>query len=816
MRTLLAAATLLVLIRPALAVEPWPSGKLQLELEKLAVLGSVLYVAAHPDDENTKLIAYLANEAKVRTTYLSLTRGDGGQNLLGTDLGEKLGLIRTQELLAARRIDGGEQFFSRAIDFGYSKTPEESLEIWGHDAILSDVVWAIRKTRPDIIITRFSDEPGFTHGHHTASAWLAREAFAAAADPTRFPEQLEHVTPWAAQRLFWNTSSWFFRQREMEFDPTGLLSLDVGAYSPLLGKSIAEIASQSRSSHQTQGFGDTPEQGESLEYFKFLEGTSPSDSLLGGIDTTWARVPDSGPVAEAIQRAIAAFDPTAPAKSVPDLIAAHRALTELPDQPLRTRKLADLARVIAACLALDVESTSAEPTAVAGGEIALTLSAIQRSDLDVQIEFPTTGTPAADLASNQLVQATPTLTLPQTISAPYWLASPHEAGSYIVDHPLQIGTPENPPSLPIPFRVTVDGYPLDYTIPTTFNFNDPVRGEVKEPFVITPPATLNLDESTQIFGDTQPRPFTTRIRAATDITGGELRFVTADGWKTDPTSVPFDAKAGDEIPIEATLIPPPEASQSTLTAELNVDGQTIERGFERIEYDHIPTQTIFPPAQARLISLDVKIAGERIGYIPGAGDEIPEALQRIGYQVDTLTEADMRPETLKPYDAIVVGIRAVNTNSRIAHYLPALFDYASTGGVVILQYNTSRGLQTEDFSPIPLELSRDRVTDETAEMRFLAPDHPVLNFPNPITAADFDGWVQERGLYFASKWDPAFTAIFSINDADESPLDGSLLIARHGEGTFVYTGLSFFRQLPAGVPGAYRLFANLVSLGHAE
>ncbi len=824
MRTFLALASMLTL-HSAHALEPVPSGQLALALEKLNTLGSVLYVAAHPDDENTKLITYLANEAKVRTTYLSLTRGDGGQNLLGVDLGEKLGLIRTQELLAARRIDGGEQRFSRAKDFGYSKTPEETLQIWGKEAILSDLVWVIRSTRPDVILTRFSLEPGFTHGHHTASALLAKEAFTAAADPKAFPEQLDKVEPWAPKRLLWNTSSWYYRQRNIPFDPTGLLAVDTGIYSPLLGASYPEIASKSRSTHKTQGFGATPKLGESMEYFIPLDGKPTSDLLFSGIDMTWKRVPDSAPVAAAITKAIAAFSPESPSLAVPHLIAAHQALSQLPDQFWRTQKLHELEQVIASCLGLDVESLSSRPSAAVGGEITLTLNAIQRSPLQVAIEFLSPeGTPIPPgqdpqtLAANQLLKITQAYRLPDQleISQPYWLKEPSEPGRYTVSDAAQIGSPENPPTLPIQARLTVSGYPLTFTLPTTFNKNDPVHGEMKEPFILTPPAMVNLSESTQIFGNSDPRKITARVIAQSPITGGQLRFLVKDGWRVEPESLSFDAKTGEELTFEASLIPPQEAGQSTLSAELVIDGKTYRRGFERIAYDHIPVQTIFPTAEAKTVVLDVKTAGERIGYIPGAGDEIPDALHRIGCQVDELSEADMQAKNLAPYDAIVLGIRALNTNDRIAFFLPALFEYAKAGGVVILQYNTDRNLKAETFSPFPLTLSRNRVTDETAAMTVLAPEHPVLNFPNTITSADFDDWVQERGLYFASKWDPAFTPIFSAHDPGEDPLQGGLLIAKHGSGWFVYSGLSWFRQLPAGVPGAYRLFANLVSLGHAQ
>jgi LmbE family N-acetylglucosaminyl deacetylase len=823
MRKLAKLVLMLSSLQVVSAVESMPSGQLLLEMQKLNTLGSVLFVAAHPDDENTRLITYLANELKLDTTYLSLTRGDGGQNLLGTDLSEKLGIIRTQELLAARRIDGGKQLFSRANDFGFSKSSEETLRIWGKDAILADMVLAIRMTRPDVIITRFSMEPGITHGHHTASTSLAKEAFDAAADPTQFPQQLEFVEPWAAKRLIWNASTRHFSRSDTKFDLSRLLQVDTGIYNPLLGASYSEIAAQSRSAHKTQGFGATPVLGEAIEYFVHLDGAPTTESMLAGIDSSWQRVPGSEPVAAAISRALAAFDPQTPDASVLALIEAHKLLTAQNDSFWKTKKLHDLEKVIAACIGLDVESISTQASAVPGATVEIIINAIQRSPQDVRISYAALGVPLAatsvnPLASNQRIQSVHQIAIPSDapISQPYWLVAPHELGRYQVAQPQQIGSPENSPSLPIHITVRINGYAIDYTLATTFNYNDPVNGEVKEPFVLTPPAMVNLSEPIQIFSQSQPREFTTRITAKSDIAAGTVRFEVAEGWSVEPTILPIDLKAGQELILSAQLIPPTEANESILQAELLIDGSVYQRGFERIVYDHIPDQTLFPLAQARLILLDVKTAGERIGYIPGAGDSIPEALQRIGYRVDMLDEPDMQPQTLENYDAIVLGIRALNTNDRIGFYMSALFDYAAHGGVVILQYNTNSRLKTGNFAPYPIEISRNRVTDETAEIRVLAPQHPVLNFPNAIGPADFDHWVQERGLYFPSEWDPAYTSIFSINDPDETPSESSLLIARHGEGWFVYSGLSWFRQLPAGVPGAYRIFANLVSLGHSE
>ena len=433
MRKLATLALTLSSFQVLTAVEPMPSGQLLLEMQKLNTLGSVFFVAAHPDDENTRLITYLANELKVDTTYLSLTRGDGGQNLLGTDLSEKLGIIRTQELLAARRIDGGQQLFSRANDFGFSKSPEETLKIWGKDAILADMVLAIRKTRPDVIITRFSMEPGTTHGHHTASTWLAKEAFVAAADPTRFPEQLEFVEPWASKRLIWNASTRHFSRSEAKIDLSSLLQVDTGIYNALLGASYSEIAAQSRSAHKTQGFGSTPVLGEAIEYFVHLDGAPSTESILAGIDKSWKRVPQSELVPDAITRAIAAFDPQSPDASLPALIEAHKQLTNLEDSFWKTKKLHDLEKVIAACISLDVESVSVTASAVPGTEVEITINAIQRSSQNVRISFAALGAPLGPaspqpLASNVRFQNVHQIAVPleTPISQPYWLIDAHE------------------------------------------------------------------------------------------------------------------------------------------------------------------------------------------------------------------------------------------------------------------------------------------------------------------------------------------------------------------------------------------------------
>jgi hypothetical protein len=551
--------------------------------------------------------------------------------------------------------------------------------------------------------------------------------------------------------------------------------------------------------------------------------------LFSGVDISWGRVPNSENVAKGIQQAIAGFDPLNPESAVPYLIEVHRALTELPTSFWQSKKLEDLGRVIAACLALDVESIATQASAVPGSDVSIGLHVIQRSSLPITIAFASTeaGLSEAtvyDLKTNQLLNVSNTNRIAEdsAISQPYWLRAAAEKGSYVVDELNQIGDPENPSALPAYLKLSVAGYPITFEIPTTYNFNDPINGETKLPFTVTPPVMVNLEERTHILGQSEPRTFNVRVIARTVIPSGTVHFEVSNGWSVEPASISFSAEAGEELLLTSQLIPPAEAGETTLRASVQLPGQdgqvgrSYTRGYAPLDYDHIPHQVLFPVAEARGVLLDVKTAGHRIGYIPGAGDTIPEALQRIGYTVDTLTEADMTYDILTDYDTVVFGIRALNTNDRIGFYMPALFEYAERGGVVVLQYNTNRSLKTMDYAPYPFTITRGRVTDETAEMRFLAPNHRVMHFPNTITAADFEGWVQERGLYFADDWDAAYTPIFSANDANESPLDGGLLIAQIGKGYFVYSGLSWFRQFPAGVPGAYRIFANLMSLGQVS
>jgi LmbE family N-acetylglucosaminyl deacetylase len=807
---------------PPLSPEQMNASEIQLALQKLNVLGRVLYIAAHPDDENTYLMALWANGSLYDSAYLSVTRGDGGQNLLGPELGERLGVIRTEELLAARRIDHGKQFFTRALDFGFSKTAEETMRFWGHDKILSDVVWVVRNFRPDVIVTRFSPEDQLTHGHHTASAILAQEAFSAAGDPNRFPEQLAFVKPWRAKRLVWNTSPFFFTNRNLPFDSTGLTVLEAGGYSPLLWKEYAEIAAASLSMHKSQGVGSPPRRGERKEYFKLLQGQPMPSSLFEGVDTSWSRVPNSESVAAEIRQTISKFNPADPAASVPDLLKLRQTMGGVKDELWIAQKKAELDQIIAACLGLHVEASTAYETFTPGQTATIKLEAINHSNVPVtlqEVRFPNSGSSMkidAALPSNQLVTKDLSCKIPENApySQPYWLRKHSMLGSFDVDDQKLIGLPENPPAVPVEIVLQVNGQELRYLLNTKYRTVDPVAGVMRRPLVIAPPVFAKLADSVSVFPTSQPKPISVHLTAATGPVKGELKLGLPQRWEVSPASVPIDLKAADgEMVTTFTIKPPDQNSEGTLRAIVSTDGRDYSLERVHISYPHIGVQTLMPPAEAKLVRADIRKKGDRIGYVPGAGDDVPESLEQIGYSVKILTEPEITAKNLAQFSAVVLGIRAYNTQDRISNWLPELFDYVKNGGVAIAQYNTLADLKTNQLGPYPLEISRDRVTDENAEVRILAPNHPLMTTPNKITSKDFEGWVQERGLYFPNKWDPAWTPILSCNDPKEKPLDGGLLVAKFGKGFFVYTSYSWFRQLPAGVPGAYRLFANMLSLG---
>ena len=805
------------------------------QLRSFANMGSVLYVAAHPDDENTQAIAYLARGRGYRTAYLSLTRGDGGQNLLGPQLGEALGVARTQELLAARRLDGGQQYFTRAKDFGYSKTSEETLSVWDRQAVLGDVVRLIREFRPDVIITRFSPKPALTHGHHTASAVLAVEAFGLAADPGAFPEQLRTLKPWQARRIVHNVGRGAAAANpgaNMAIagmpadvpDGPGVVKLDVGGRDPVSGASFAAIANRSRGMHKTQGFGNIGppvSEGSRIEPFVLLAGDMPTKDLFDAVDVTWNRVPGGAEVARAVDEEIAKFNAQDAPGRVHALLVIRRRLAALPADLLVSDKREQLDRIIEACLGLEVDTVADRAEVVPGESVKLRHTVVVRSR--VPVRWTAVRYPGAHRVINKAIalrpdqpavreasQVVPAGTPP---SQPYWLRTEGTSGLFAVDDPSLIGRPENPPTLPVEYVFDIGGQTLVITGEAK-PAADPVRLGLRRRLEVIAPVSLHFVAGVRLFAPGAARPVTVELTAVRARTAGAVRLDAPAGWTVTPGAQPFRLAApGARARFTFTVTAPPQAATAALGASVEINGRRFDQQRVEVRYEHLPLGLLQPPARARAVALDLEIRGRHVGYLPGAGDDVPAALEQMGYEVTSLTGADLTAERLGRLDAVVIGIRAFNVRKDLAEHLPALFAWVEAGGTVVAQYNTLDGLREGWLAPLQLHLSRERVTDEHASVTILAPEHPVLTTPNRITEADFDGWVQERGLYFPDKWDERFSVILASSDPGETPLQGGLLAARYGKGYFVYTSLAWFRQLPEGVPGAYRLFANLVSLG---
>jgi LmbE family N-acetylglucosaminyl deacetylase len=798
-----------------------PAGILQ-ELKNFRETGRVLYVAAHPDDEDTQLITYLARARHYRTAYLSMTRGDGGQNVLGPEFDSELGVIRTQELLAARRLDGGEQFFTRAIDFGYSKDYRETLRIWDHQQVLSDVVRVIRTFQPDVVIAGFSTNqtPG-QHGHHVASAVLAGEAFKLAGDTNAFPDQLTYLKPWQPKRLLQNVR---FFGRNSGTPPAGP-HVEISGTDPVLGMSYGEIASRSRAMHKSQGFGNFNGIGSGTRTANFivLGGAPATNDIMDGIDTSWARYEGGVEIAKQTDDIIAKFDANDPDASVNTLLALRTNLAALSVGSIAPGKQKQLDHILRHCLGLSVSTTVSQADLVPGESVTLTTRATassKHSVLWLGIVCPgkhAIVNPIVDLGTIGSFEQSATVkpqNLNAAVSQPYWLQQEPVAGIFRVTNSKLIGQPENSPAFPVYFLFKVGGQ--DFQID-----DEPVLAETKfgefEPrrtLKIIPPLSVHCDNEVKLFAPRSETTVSVEITSARANTKGELSLDAPADWKITPGQIPFNlSAAGEKKKITFTVTAPPQATSAQFTTHAKIGDEIYSTDRIEISYPHIPLQLLQPPAKMRAVSLDLAVRGKRIGYVPGAGDSVAEALTQMGYEVSSLKGSELTTNRLKDFDAVVIGVRAFNVRTDLAAQMPALFDFVANGGNVIEQYNRPNDLKTDQLAPYSLKLSGDRVTDENATMTFLAPEHPVLNTPNKITAADFDGWVQERGIYFPNQWDEHWTPILACNDAGEAPLKGSLLVAKYGKGNFIYTGLVFFRELPAGVPGAYRLFANLISIG---
>lgn len=792
------------------------------ELQKLQNTARVLYVAAHPDDENTRLISYLANGKKFETAYLSLTRGDGGQNVIGPELSEALGLIRTQELLTARRTDGGNQFFTRANDFGYSKHPDETFNKWDKQAVLSDVVWVIRNFQPDVIITRFNETPGTTHGHHTASAILAREAFTKAADPKAFPEQLQYVSPWKTQKLYWNTSSWFFNSSK-EFSEDKYSTVNVGEYNPVLGSSYTEIAAKSRSQHKSQAFGSSGQRGQEIEYLEQWEGSPQNSDLFEGIATGWSEYKNGDQITSLVSKAIKNFIPLQPSRTIPELIQLKNLLQNLPEGAVKRNKLEQVDQLILQCSGFYHLLYSSNNYASPGDSLLVNLEIVNRSDVNLKLE--NIEIPQVSFQKNYSSQLLNDAVLNDKInikvnsdhlySNPYWLNEQSVNGLYKVDDQLKIGQAENKPSIFAKLTVSIDGEKIEVNSPLVHKSNDRIKGEIIQPFYILPEASISFSDEVFIFTEkNQTKEIGISVKALNDNISGSLVIEIPAGWEIiNKKKMQFTALSKDQTRnFNVQVKSGGKTGNFSIQASILLDeGNSINKKVQKIAYDHIPDQVIIREAKSNLVLADVKIKGGLIGYIEGAGDAVDEALKTMGYEVENIDIAKASVTELGKYDAIVAGIRAYNTNEALQNNYSKVLEYTKAGGTYVVQYNTSYSLPDKEFWPYPMSISRNRITVEEAEIEFLEPEHQVLNYPNKITSADFEGWVQERGLYFPDNWDAQYQAILSGADPGDNTYKGALLVANYGNGKFVYTGISFFRELPAGVSGAFRLFANLVA-----
>jgi LmbE family N-acetylglucosaminyl deacetylase len=813
-------------LRAAEPLAPAPGAAILQDLRSFNTVATVLHIAAHPDDENTALITYLARGRGYRMAYLSLTRGDGGQNEIGPEFDEKLGVARTQELLAARKLDGGRQFFTRAIDFGYSKTVDETLAFWDRKEVLGDVVRIIRQFRPDVVVTRFSPTAGGTHGHHTASAVLAVEACKLSGDANAYPEQLQQgLSVWQPKRVVQNAGG-PGRGPGGGGGGDGTMKMDIGGDDPVTGASFGSIAGRSRAMHITQGFGNFGGRGgggPNEQSFILLGGAAGQGDLMDGIDTTWNRLPGGVEIGTAAAAIIAHFKPDNPAASVPALLELRAKLSKVTADPVVNDKRAQLDRILQACLGLTVETGVAQPEVIPGETLKIRAAAASSSKVPVKWIETRLLYPKMTVRANQDLKAEPTrapdmvvqVPADAPITQPYWLRQEGKSGIARVDDPRLIGMPENAPTFPVEYVFEVGGQTLVVSS-EPLQVNRTAKGERTRRLDVIPPVSLSFASDVSIFAPGTTRSVIVELTAARANVNGTLQLDVTEGWKATAAK-PFKLGAvGGKTKLSFDVTAPAKAASGRVLARATIGAGNFTTQRIEINYPHLPLMLLQPPARARLVSLEVATKGRNVGYLPGAGDDTAEALEQLGYLVKTLSGADLTAEKLQGLDAVVIGVRAFNERKDLAANLPGLFAYVEAGGTVIAQYNRPAG-SLPPLGPYELSIAGNapqlRVTDETVPVSFLAPEHRVLTTPNKIGPADFTGWVQERGAYFPSSWNERYEPILAMSDPGEPPLKGSVLVARHGKGYYVYTGLAFFRQLPAGVPGAYRLFANLVSLG---
>ncbi|GAA0877142.1 PIG-L family deacetylase [Algoriphagus jejuensis] len=806
--------TLLSLLSSLSFAQSVPSSLIYQQVLQLGETKRILYVAAHPDDENTRLISYLVNGAHAEVAYLSLTRGDGGQNLIGKELGVELGQIRTQELIKARETDGGRQYFTRAMDFGYSKNPTETLQNWDKQKVLADVVWAIRTFQPDIIITRFNTIPGVTHGHHTTSAILAGEAFDLAGKADVFPDQLKWVDPWQAKRIFFNAYN--FGGEFTPEDGKKYHVFEVGGYDPILGATYHQIAANSRTMHKSQGFGATAGIGAAKDYIQLIAGENYSQDAFEGVVDRWEAIPGGKEIADQISQLAAKFDFVNPEKNIVSLLKIRASLLALKsNQTWIKDKIQKLDNTIMMALGLEYEFNVRKEIGFPGEEIKAELSVNNPSLTEVSLkrfsikgmDFPAVVTV---LKENATLSLPVVFNIPQAAAytQPYWLQEPIDGALYQVSDPRLIGKPFNEADVFGHLAFEVGDQRFAISIPLKYKYNDQVDGEVKQPFVIVPEVDLSVSKENVFLIPGADPGLTVSVNFKAQFLEGELDFEGLDASQFKIHSIEDEVIQKRRI-YQVSFLENGSGVKKVTARFTTASGKKYTQSVRSISYKHIPNLTYLVPSSVNLIQEDWKVSGAKVGYIPGAGDDVPGVLTALGYQVTMVGTEDYSVDYLSQFKAIVVGIRAYNTNEILAANQAVLMGYVRAGGNLIVQYNTSSPLLTNQLGPYPFTIGRGRVAVQgspvTADW-----DSPVLAGPNPMNAQDLEGWVQERGLYFATAIDSAYQTPFVMQDPDEPSSNGSLLVGKFGDGNFVYTGISFFRQLPAGIPGPTKLFINLI------
>ncbi|WES98825.1 PIG-L family deacetylase [Chryseobacterium arthrosphaerae] len=808
-------------------VRPSKSSDIYREIKTLKHLPKVLYLAAHPDDENTGLLSWLINDQNVETGYLSLTRGDGGQNLLGTEQGAALGLIRTHELLEARKLDGAQQFFTRAIDFGFSKNTTDTFKQWDENSIIADVVWVIRKFRPDVIICRFPPTAAAGHGQHAASAVVAEKAFKLAGDKTAFPDQLKYVNAWQPKRVLWNT----FRFGGVNTTAENQLKVTVGQYDAQLGMGYGELAGLSRSLHKSQGAGTQSVAGIRTEYFAHVAGEPAKATLFDGVVKTWTSEGNAD-IDLALDKIISTFNFNNPDQSLPALLALRKKVMALKDTEVKKDKIKSLDRIILSCAGFMGEVVTNQAEAVVGDDYNFRLNLISRAVNPVVLEniqwLSQSENFNRELSKDSLITIEHTIRIPAdaALTEPYWLAkAPTNAGTFSVPNDMLIGLPEAESPLNVLLGLKIGSEKFQVKLPLSFKKLDPVRGDVVEALRIVPALELKFTQPLYVVKENEDLHLNLNVKVNSErqFSKGVLNLM-HNGEKIGSTDVnSFTGKDSTiDFVIPKTKLASIHSSRLQLDANYVAAGVTYNKKQVLIQYPHLPSLQYFSPATVTVMKGDIQAKVKKVGYIEGAGDFVPDFLRIAGIQVDVLKDEDFYGNTepsggnntqnkLSQYDAIILGVRANNTEKKLGRWMPFLWSYAKAGGNLVMQYNTNQDTTVAQLGMYNFSIANKRVTEENAEVKFLNPNHKLLNFPNKITADDFKGWVQERGAYFPSQWDAAYEPLFEMHDTGEEPLQGSTLYAKYGKGNFIYTPLAFFRQLPAGNVGAARLFLNFLS-----